>query len=226
MGRSRQPSSNCSGFFTNGDGRWGRFHSYGERERVRQRVGSQLERGEPDDYVGVETPNGVLDGCLLGANGCDEGGRKPGGAAAEVAERRERGPVGPLEVVDQEHEWAVLVDHFDERFQYVDLGVRSLRLSGRQLWEHVAERRDAVHVEFHLGERLAQRGGKRHVGKMLFELGAAPPSDANADEAGGKFLELRLSLLFALRPHPPRIARYRCMTLRRFHKLTRLSRAL
>src|SRR5919106_329702 len=63
----------------------------------------------------------MLERQLLAARSDDERGRLTGASTPEVAERRDGGRVGPVQVVDQENERRLLGDHLGQRLERLDV---------------------------------------------------------------------------------------------------------
>ena len=112
-----------------------------------------------------------------------------GAAAAQIAESGDGLRVGPLQVVDQEHEWPVLGHERDQGLEHLDLAEHRPRGSEAELGQDLRERRQLSDVDLDAGERVPERGRERHVRQVPLELGAAGTPDSDIVEPALQLVE-------------------------------------
>ena len=112
-----------------------------------------------------------------------------GAATAQIAESGNRLRVGPLQVVDQEHEWPAQGYDRHQRFQHLDLTEHPPRGSEAELGKDLRQCRQPSDVDLDAGERVPERRGERHVCQVPLELGAAGTPDSDIVEPAFQLVE-------------------------------------
>jgi hypothetical protein len=128
------------------------------------------QRFEPDDGGWRQPAQRITVRDLVAAKAPTTSDGKRGASALDVGKRAQRARVGPLKIVEQEHQRSVSFDEPDERLQRVNLRERSVVIVDSQLGEDLPERRQRSGFGQEVVERLANRRGERDVRQVALEL--------------------------------------------------------
>ena len=114
---------------------------------------------------------------------------KAGAATAQIPESGHGLRVGPLQVVDQKHQWPVPGHDRDEGLQHLEAHRTPAAGWRGRTREGSGRVPAAARVDLDAGERVPERRGQRHVRQVALELGAAGPPDPGLVEPSFELVE-------------------------------------